>query len=61
MKPLFYLIFQRIIHFLCQDALQGFHWETDQATLHPFEVYYHTSGPENSIKEEYVSFCVISD
>jgi hypothetical protein len=24
--------------FLCHDAIQGFHWETDQATLHPFVV-----------------------
>ena len=25
--------------FVCQDAVQGFHWNNDQATLHPFVVY----------------------
>jgi hypothetical protein len=46
---------------ICQDAVQGFHRETDQATLHPFVVYYRTSGPENIMKEECVSFCAIRD
>ena len=26
--------------FLVQDAIQGFYWQADQATLHPFAVYY---------------------
>lgn len=26
--------------FVVQDAVQGFHWNNDQATLHPFCVYY---------------------
>jgi hypothetical protein len=47
--------------FLCQDAIQGFQWETDHATLHPFVVYYRSSGPQNSMKEECVRFCEISD
>jgi hypothetical protein len=55
------LDFSENYSFLCQDAIQGFHWVTDQATFHPFVVYYCTSGPENSMKEECVSFCVISD
>lgn len=27
--------------FVCHNAVQSFHWETSQATLHPFVVYYH--------------------
>lgn len=26
--------------FVIQDAIQGFHWSNDQATLHPFVVYW---------------------
>ena len=26
--------------FLLQDAIQGFYWQNEQATLHPFAVYY---------------------
>ena len=26
--------------FLVQDAIQSFYWQNQQATLHPFEVYY---------------------
>ena len=26
--------------FVCQDAVQGFHWDTSQVTLHPVVVYY---------------------
>jgi hypothetical protein len=55
------LDFSENYSFLCQDAVQRFHWETDQATFHPYVVYCHSSGPENSMKEECVSFCVISD
>ena len=27
-------------NFLVQDAVQGYHWENSQATLHPFCCYY---------------------
>ncbi len=42
--------------FILQDAAQGFHWNTAQATLHPFVCYYR-------INEElkHTSFVVISD
>ena len=30
--------------FIPQDAAQGFHWNTSQATIHPFVSYYIDSG-----------------
>jgi hypothetical protein len=46
----------------CQDAIQVFHWETDHANLQDSISYYCISGPKkNGMKEEYVSFCDISD
>ncbi len=30
--------------FVVQDAIQGYHWEKDQATIHPFVVYYRMGG-----------------
>ena len=30
--------------FIIQDAVQGYHWNNDQATLHPFVVYYTNQG-----------------
>ncbi|XP_048845329.1 uncharacterized protein LOC125716737 isoform X3 [Brienomyrus brachyistius] len=42
--------------FIVQDAVQGFHWNTAQATLHPFVVYYKDGGELKSL-----SLCVISD
>ena len=33
-------------HFLVQDAAQGFHWSNDQATIHPFIVYYKSETNE---------------
>ena len=44
--------------FICQDAVQGFHWETSQATLHPFVVYYREL-PSNDLC--CLSLCIISD
>ena len=29
--------------FVLQDAVQGFHWNNAQTTIHPFVVYYHDS------------------
>ena len=43
--------------FIIQDAVQGFHSENSQATLHPFVVYYrNTNG-----NREGQSLCVVSD
>lgn len=42
--------------FLIQDAVQGFHWNNSQATLHPFVIYF---MEENKIKCK--SICIISD
>lgn len=47
-----FLDFAENYSFLVQDAIQGYHWVNDQATLHPFSVYT-TKG--------HVSYCVISD
>ncbi|XP_034240324.1 uncharacterized protein LOC117644802 [Thrips palmi] len=44
--------------FLIQDAIQGFHWNNDQATLHPFVNYFRRT------EEAEIEFCtliVISD
>lgn len=43
--------------FIVQDAIQGFHWENSQATLHPFVIY--GKNDENEVST--VSICVISD
>ena len=32
--------------FIVQDAIQGFHWNNSQATLHPFAVYYRDGDNE---------------
>jgi len=40
-----------------QDAVQGFHWNNQQATIHPFVVYYNT--PNYSL--QHLSFVVKSD
>ena len=42
--------------FLVQDAIQGYHWENSQATLHPFCAYYKQDG---SLK--CLNICMISD
>lgn len=41
--------------FVVQDAVQGFHWENSQASLHPFVVYF--GGKEL----QSLSICMISD
>ena len=46
--------------FVCQDAVQGFHWDTSQVTLHPVVVYYkNDSTSDGSLNCK--SFCVVSD
>lgn len=32
--------------FIVQDAIQGYHWNNDQATVHPFVCYYRTAEDE---------------
>ena len=47
--------------FVCQDAVQGFHWDNTQVMLHPVVVYYKAC---NSSGESIVcskSYCVVSD
>ena len=43
--------------FVVQDAVQGFHWENSQATLHPFVAYFRSSNGDL----KHTSICVISD
>ena len=46
--------------FVCQDAVQGFQWDTSQVTLHPVVVYYRdsvASGESLYCK----SYCIVSD
>ena len=43
--------------FVCQDAVQGFHWDTSQVTLHPVVVYYKDNSQSLSCK----SFCMVCD
>ena len=42
--------------FLVQDAVQGYHWDNSQATLHPFYVYFKEAGDLKCL-----NMCVISD
>ena len=42
--------------FVLQDAAQSFHWNNDQATIHPFVVYF----KENE-KQEHLSYVAISN
>lgn len=42
--------------FVVQDAVQAFHWNNTQATLHPFVLYYRASG-----KLEHLNACIVSD
>lgn len=43
--------------FVVQDAIQSFHWENSQATMHPFVVYYTDSDQQIAN----LSFCIVSD
>lgn len=42
--------------FIVQDAVQGFHWNNSQATIHPFVMYY---KEDNNIK--FINMCIVSD
>ena len=52
------LDFSENYSFVCQDATQGFHWNTEQATLHPFAVYYRLAPGEELTC---LSMCIVSD
>ena len=43
--------------FVVQDAVEVFHWENSQATLHPFVAYFRSSNGDL----KHTSICVISD
>lgn len=55
--------------FVIQDAVQGFHWNNDQATIHPFVAYYYgknipSSSATNAAARDglhFLNFAVISD
>ena len=51
------LDFDENYYFVVQDALQGFHWENSQATLHPIVAYFRSSNGDL----KHISICVISD
>lgn len=42
--------------FVLQDAVQSHHWNNDQATIHPFVIYYKESGTIENL-----SFVIISE
>ncbi|KAM4046376.1 LOW QUALITY PROTEIN: uncharacterized protein ACNLHF_009977 [Anomaloglossus baeobatrachus] len=43
---------------IVQDAIQGFHWENSQATVHPFVIYFKELNGEAA---QNISLCIISD
>ena len=55
--------------FIVQDAVQGFHWNNDQATIHPFIAYYCAKEAPSSVATataaqdviHFLNFVVISD
>ncbi|XP_033127584.1 uncharacterized protein LOC117125231, partial [Anneissia japonica] len=61
-EVLILLDFAENYSFVVQDAVQGFHWNNAQATLHPFVVYYKNS--DQASRNEHLkslSICIISD
>ena len=46
--------------FIIQNAVQGFHWDNSQATLHPFVVYYRNTNRNLKVKV-YVLFQIIGN
>lgn len=47
--------------FEIQDAVQGYHWNNDQATIHPFVVYYVSQGVLQSLNFVVISNCLVHD
>ena len=44
--------------FICQNAIQGFHWETTQTTLYPFAIYFREN---EAVDLKCWSACIVSD
>lgn len=44
--------------FVVQEAVQGFHWNNNQATVHPFVIYYQN---QETKKLEHISYVGVSD
>ena len=44
--------------FIIQNSVQAFYYNNQQATIHPFVVYYKTEHSENL---QQMSYCIISD
>lgn len=53
--------FSENFHFVFQDASQGFHWNNNQATIHPFIFYFRTET--NLLRNDIFTciFIIISD
>ena len=47
--------------FIILDAVQGYHWNNDQATIHPFVVYYTNQGVLQSLNFVVISNCLVHD
>ena len=47
--------------FIVQDAVQGFHWNSSQATIHPFVIYYVNSEESIQDRLDHLSIACISD
>ena len=48
--------------FIVQDAVQGFHWNSSQATIHPFNIYYFLNSEKSSKDQlDHLSIACISD
>ena len=43
--------------FIIQDAVQGFHWNNDQATIHPFVAYFNGKGKGQNKEICSLNFC----
>ena len=47
--------------FIVQDAVQGFHWNSSQAAIHPFVIYYVNSEKSSQDRLDHLSIACISD
>ena len=56
-EGLLVLDFAENYSFLVQDAVQGFHWENSQCTVHPLVFYFRS--PDGELQHQ--SFCCFSD
>ena len=44
--------------FILQDAIQGYHWNNSQVTIHPYVAFYINSGDS---EVHHLSYMIISD